>query len=97
MSSKSKSWDDRSRASKLAFFNSSFSASEKETSKLAVRAYGTNWTLGEGPEETGEMECVDVEDDFLSTDRPESESIDRGLCGGELTGLSNEVMGGEAA
>jgi len=78
ISSKSKSLDDRSRASKLALFNSSRSASENEMSKLAAWAYGTNWTLGDGAEEAGDMECVNVEGDFLSTDLSESESIDRG-------------------
>lgn len=60
MSSKSKSCDDRSRASKLALFINSLSASEKDMSKLAVRAYGTNWTLGASPGDTGDDDLVDM-------------------------------------
>ncbi len=84
MSSKSKSFDERSQASNwvAALSTSSRSASDNEMSKLAVRACGTSCTLGVLEGEVGDFEwVVGEEEPFLSTvdDRPDFESVGRGL------------------
>ena len=58
------------------------SASDKEISKLALRACGTSCTLGELDGEVGEVECVFEEEErclSIVDDRPDFESLDRGL------------------
>lgn len=93
ISAKSKSWDERSNASKLARSSSSRSAEENELSKLAVRAYGTSCTLGAAPgggggvvmgdvtcdDEGDEDEDVVDVDDFRQKGYPVSDDSDFGL------------------
>ena len=85
MSSKSKSFDDRSWESNLAaaLSTSRRSAADKEMSKLGLHAYGMSWTFGIKPGEG--VEFVKDKDFFLSIDedRPEYESVVRGLCSDE--------------
>ena len=80
ISSKSKSFDERSSVSKLvdACSTNSRSASEKEMSKLAVRAYGTSCTLGDSPGEIGGVKAVMEEEGFLwiGDDPPHIKSVD---------------------
>lgn len=91
MSAKSKSWDERSSASKLARSSSSRSAEENELSKLAVRAYGTSCTLGVAPcggggvvmgvvawDDVGD-EDEDEDEDFRQKGYPDSDNSDLGL------------------